>query len=180
MHNMPSGIGSLTPWAEKAKTQKVPVRWQVWWRWHKSHKCQLGDSSICLVWELCFCVMFLFFFFCVGVLLCLVSFPHTLLMSLMRKCIHRGVLTKRSHVTSWEWNQALPSDELHLYQTLDRGVKTWLFLRKSVASPDFLKSCIFHIHFMEHLIWNLPGVFRVFFSPVLLCHCSFVIVKVLL
>lgn len=25
-------------------------------------------------------------------------------------------------------------------------------LKRSVASPDFLHSCTFHIHFMEHLI----------------------------
>lgn len=35
---------------------------------------------------------------------------------------------------------------------VDQEIKIQPFLRKS---PDILQSCIFHIHFMEHLIWNL-------------------------
>lgn len=54
--------------------------------------------------------------------------------------------------------------------------------KRSFALPDILQSCIFHIHFMEHLILNLfpsKGLESdIFLMP--LCKCFIVVVKVVL
>lgn len=85
------------------------------------------------------------------------------------QCIHQAVLTKSPYVTSWFLDQMSSMSAI-----VDRGIKIQPFLRKS---PDILQSCIFHIHFMEHLIWNLfpPRGFQsvLFFNaplPLLFCH----------
>lgn len=74
------------------------------------------------------------------------------------------------------WAQSLPCGR-NSGQKLENNNNTPFFFKISFTLPDILQSCIFHIHFMEHLIWTLSplrGFERVLFFnaplPMLLCH----------
>lgn len=53
------------------------------------------------------------------------------------------------------WAQTLPCSICDEGQRLGNNNKTTFFSKRSVAMSDIPQSCIFHIHFTEHLIWNL-------------------------
>lgn len=74
---------------------------------------------------------------------------------------HLAVKGSRTSVTPWasggqvRWAQTLPCSICDKGQRLGNNNKTTFFSKRSVAVSDILQSCIFHIHFTEHLIWNL-------------------------
>lgn len=89
----------------------------------------------------------------------------------------------RTSATLWasggrvRWAQSPPRGICDKGQRLGNNNNMPFFFKRSFALPDILQSCIFHIHFMEHLIWNLfpPRGFEsvLFFNaplPLLFCR----------
>lgn len=82
---------------------------------------------------------------------------------------HLAAKGSHTSVTLWpsggqvRWAQLLPCSVWDKGQTPGNNNHTTFFSQRSVAVSDILQSCIFHIHFTEHLIWNLfpPSGFKI-------------------